>query len=326
LSDTTRFVPARRWFEPAAEPFNFTATVHKPSHFPAPIESFDGELLHWPMRLPDSRIVGIQARAGADGTGVDLIAYTRPDATLTATDIAFLSAEIRHRLALDVDLREFHEFAGRDPLRAPAAQAWAGMRPSCLFSLYELLCITTCLQNAQVGRSVTMLGALLAEYGKRVDIDGTQVYAFWTPTDMAQADENALRALKVGYRAKTFIRAGTDFAADDRFEVALRGMTKSQAHKALQRIYGVGPASAWYLLFESLKHLDAFDYVSPWERKILAHLLFDEEDCDPERLLGECLARWGRYRMLAVHYLFENLFWQRKHGTGPHWLDELILL
>jgi 3-methyladenine DNA glycosylase/8-oxoguanine DNA glycosylase len=299
--------------------------VHKPSHFPAPTESFDGQTLTWPMRLNDQRIVGIETRA-AGRAGLDCVAYADPDSGITAEDESFLSAEIRHRLALDTDLRDFDHVTAEDNQLGEVFTRWRGMRPSCLFSLYELLCITVCLQNAQVDRSVKMLQALLENYGHRVDIGGTELFAFWTPAALLTVPEDELRALKVGYRAKTFLLVSQDFAAHPQLETQLRAMSKADAHKAIQRIYGVGPASAWYLLFESLKHLDAFDYVSPWERKILARLIYNQDDIEPGTLLTEATQRWGEFRMLAVHYVFEDLFWQRKHGTGPAWLEELIRL
>jgi len=35
--------------------------------------------------------------------------------------------------------------------------------------------------------------------------------------------------------------------------------------------------------------------------------------------------RFGKYKMLAVHYIWEDLFWQRKHES-VEWLEKLIKL
>jgi 3-methyladenine DNA glycosylase/8-oxoguanine DNA glycosylase len=90
-------------------------------------------------------------------------------------------------------------------------------------------------------------------------------------------------------------------------------------------IYGVGPASVWYLLFGQFKRYDAFEYISPWEQKIYARILFNAEQAAPSAILNEVERRWGRWKMLAAHLLFEDLFWQRKHAPVP-WLEELIRL
>jgi 3-methyladenine DNA glycosylase/8-oxoguanine DNA glycosylase len=44
-----------------------------------------------------------------------------------------------------------------------------------------------------------------------------------------------------------------------------------------------------------------------------------------EQILAEVERRWGRWKMLAAHYLFEDLFWRRQHAPVP-WLEELIRL
>ena len=81
----------------------------------------------------------------------------------------------------------------------------------------------------------------------------------------------------------------------------------------------------WYLLFEVFHHYDALDYVSPWEQRIYSRLFFDEERVPAEQIIDEAKRRWGRWRMLAAHYLFEDLFWRRRNEP-VEWLEELIRL
>ena len=42
-------------------------------------------------------------------------------------------------------------------------------------------------------------------------------------------------------------------------------------------------------------------------------------------LLAFFAARFGQHRMLAVHYVWEDLFWRRRH-EGVDWLEKLIRL
>ena len=44
-----------------------------------------------------------------------------------------------------------------------------------------------------------------------------------------------------------------------------------------------------------------------------------------KRVLAEVKRRWGAWRMLASHYIFEDLFWRRKTKAVP-WLESLIRL
>lgn len=119
---------------------------------------------------------------------------------------------------------------------------------------YELLCITIVLQNAQVSRSVKMLEALLGRFGTAVRFGGESFHAFWPVAELAAAEEVELRSLKVGYRAKSFSRVSEFFEENPSFEEDVRALPREEAAKRLREIYGVGPATGWYLLFESLKH------------------------------------------------------------------------
>jgi 3-methyladenine DNA glycosylase/8-oxoguanine DNA glycosylase len=170
-----------------------------------------------------------------------------------------------------------------------------------------------------------MLENLFARYGSRVTYDGKRLSAYWPPEAIHQAGEEELRALKVGYRAKSLKRQAQAFAPGELDEFQLRTLPAPELKAALLRLYGVGPASVWYLLFGVFKRYDAFEHISPWEQKIYSRLLFNQELVDSQTILAEVDARWGEWKMLAAHYLFEDLFWQRQSGHIP-WLEKLIRL
>lgn len=304
-------------------PFHYRGTLRKPSHFPAPVDCFKNNSLLFCIRMA-SKIFGVKLSLNSgksDGVCVSL--YSNDN--IPKDKVTDLIGEIRYRFGMDLKLEDFMNIASDDPLLAPVEYRWRGMRPSCAFSLYELLCITIVLQNAQVSRSVKMLQALLRQYGETVQFDGEELYAFWLPCLLAEVEEQELRDLKVGYRAKSFLHVSRFFANNPSFEDEIRTLPRDSAAKRLQEIYGVGPASTGYLLFESLKHLDAFNHVSPWEQKILSHLIFQGEIVPMERILDEARKRWGSWNMLAIHYLFEDLFWRREH-VKIDWLEALIRL
>ena len=199
------------------------------------------------------------------------------------------------------------------------------MRVSAGESLYEFLVLATVLQNATVRRSVQMLENLFNRFGSVVSFDRKELSAYWPPEAIVQAGEQELRDLKVGYRAKTLIRQAQEFVNEGMDEYSLRVFPSDRLKAELLDLYGIGPASVWYLLFGVFKRYDALEYVSPWEQKIYSRLLFDQEMVDAEVILGEVERRWGKWKMLAVHYIFEDLFWQRKTAPVP-WLEELIRL
>jgi len=93
-------------------------------------------------------------------------------------------------------------------------------------------------------------------------------------------------------------------------------------------LYGIGPASVNDLLWEVFKHYDKLVKISPWQQKIYSKLFFDRDPENPiseDKLLHFFEEKYGRYQMLAVHYLWEDLWWKRQNEHIP-WLEKLIRL
>jgi len=305
-------------------PFNFDATVHKPSHFPAPIEDYV-EGVYWQTMRFSSKALGLKMenKGMIDNPLIRLTFFS--EARLRKREIDAIVEEIRWRFDLDDDLSEFSKRFEHDDLLGPVLQQWRGMRVSCGNSLYELLVISILLQNATVRRTVRMMEALLDKYGTKVKFDGKELYAFWEPKRLHRATEPELRELKVGYRAKYLKKTSEDFVKGVVDEFKLRQMSMDEAEKELDKLYGVGPASASILLFEALHHYDTIEKIGPWEQKIYSRLLFNKEQVPAETILREIQKRYGEWKTLAMHYIFEDLFWKRK-TQKIEWLEKLIRL
>jgi len=305
-------------------PFNFDATVHKPSHFPAPVEDYEESVFWRTMRI-GGKVLGLKMKnqGSVDAPLVSLIFYSEKQ--LSKKEQRELVAEVRWRYDFDGDLSEFSKKFCRDKILGSVLSKWCGMRVSCGESLYELLVISIALQNATVRRTVQMMEALLQKYGTKVRFDGKELYAFWKPERLCSASEQELRRLKVGYRAKYFKKTSEDFVKGTVDEHKLRQMPMEEAKKELDKLYGVGPASASILLFEALHHYNTIEKFGPWEQQIYSRLLFDKELVPAETLLKEIDQRYGKWKTLAMHYIFEDLFWKRK-TQRIEWLEKLIRL
>jgi len=305
-------------------PFNFDATVHKPSHFPAPIEDYV-EGVYWQTMQFSGKTLGLKMenKGSIDNPTIRLIFFS--EAPLTKKETDAIVEEIQWRFDLDGDLSEFSNRFKHDDLLGAVLQKWRGMHVSCGNSLYELLVISIVLQNATVRRTVQMMEALLDKYGTKVKFDGKELYAFWEPERLQRASEQELRELKVGYRAKYLKKTSEDFVKGVVDELKLRQTTMEKAKKELDKLYGVGPASASILLFEALHHYDTIDKIGPWEQKIYSRLLFNKELVPAETILQEIHKRYGKWQTLAMHYIFEDLFWKRK-TQKIEWLEKLIRL
>jgi 3-methyladenine DNA glycosylase/8-oxoguanine DNA glycosylase len=306
-------------------PFHFDASMHKPDHFPSADNCWRPGVRWQTMRWQG---VPLGLRFEDRGTVDDPLAALSvwSERALAPSFLESLVDEIVYRYNLDLDLSAFYARFADDPALGPAIAKWRGMRPLSPGSLYEYLIVAIVLQNAVIRRSIHMMQALFEAYGTLLAYDGQELYCFWTPAALDGVSEEELRRLKVGYRARSIHRVTDAFLRGEIDEVALRDASPQERRKTLLGLYGIGPASVWYVLFDVYHQWDELNHISPWEQKIYSRLFFDRDPEDPvpvDVLLQALEERFGEWKMLAVHYLWEDLFWKRVHEPVP-WLEELI--
>lgn len=306
-------------------PFHFDATLHKPDHFPSADNAWEPGVRWQTMRWQGVPLgLKFENQGTAAAPRIKLSIWSAQ--ALTKAFLDGLIAELRYRLNLDLDLTAFNQRFREDPQLGAIIQKWHGMRPMTCSGLYEYLIIAIILQNAVIRRSIVMMQILFEHYGTLLEYDGKRLYCFWEPERLAQVTEQELRDLKLGYRAKSIKRVTDAFINRTIDEFAVRDLPKDVQRKALLNLYGIGPASVWYLLFDVFHHFDELNHISPWEQKIYSRLFFETDPEAPvpvEQLLQVFEERFGAYKMLAVHYIWEDLFWKRHHAPVP-WLEQLI--
>ena len=304
-------------------PFHFDATLHKPSHFPSSDNEWEKGSYWIAMRWLNERLgLKLENKGTVAKPKIQLTVYSKKK--LSKNFLERIKQEIGWRFNFDSDLSEFSRKFKNDKVLGVILKKWKGMRPVAANSLYESISIYVVLQNATVRRSAQMLENLFARLGSRLHFDGKSLSCFWTPKEMAAVSEQELRGLKVGYRAKFLKRISEQFARGGIDEYAMRKMTNEEIKKEALKLYGVGPASAEYLLFEDFYRYDAFLTIPPWEQKILSMLLFKNKLVSVNKILAYA-GRWGKYKKLAIHYIWEDIFWKRKHKSIP-WLEKEIRL
>jgi 3-methyladenine DNA glycosylase/8-oxoguanine DNA glycosylase len=308
-------------------PFVFDPSFHKPAHYPTSDTAWEPGI-RWQTMLWGGRPLGL--KFGNAGTvkkpKINLGVFS--EKKLSPHFLNSLTAEINYRYDLDTDPSEFIDKFEKDKQLGPIIKKWLGMRPISPQSLYEYLVIGIMLQNCTVKRSVSMTQTLFERYGTLLKYDGRKFYCFWEPKVLDKISEEELRSLKVGYRAKALKRITTPFANNEIEELELRKKTKEEQGEVLLSLYGIGPATVGYILFDVFKHYDELSHISPWEQKIYSKIFFDrnpEKPVSMNRLLKLFRKRFGKYKMLAVHYLWEDLWWRRKDEPVP-WLEKLIRL
>jgi len=305
-------------------PFNFDATFHKPDHFTSGDNEWEPgirwQTWQWRGKRLGLRFVNVGT---VSKPKVKVGVYS--SRLLNKDFVDSLKEEIVYRFNLGLDLYGFYQSFKDDKVLGPVIKRWRGMRPGHPSSLYEYLIIGVVLQNATVRRSMQMFQALLENYRKLLEYDGKRLWCFWKPGDLQGVTETDLRKLKVGYRAKMIKKIDDQFRKGMIDEMELRDKSLEEQREELLKLYGVGPATVWYLLFDVFHHWHFFDHVSPWEQKIYSKLFFDRdpEKPAPVKKILKYFERYGEYKQLAVHYIWEDLWWKRKNKHIP-WLEELI--
>ena len=299
-------------------PFDFDSTFHKPDHFTSG-DNYWQLGIRWQTWYWQGKQLGLKFVNAGSTEQPKIIVEIRYQDRLEDRFIRSLIDEIRYRYNLDLDLSDFYAESGNDQVLGPIIKRWRGMRPGHPNSLYEYLIIGIVLQNATVRRSIQMLQALLENYGKMLEFDEKRLWCFWEPGGLQHVTENELRALKVGYRARAIKKIDDQFAQGVIDEYELRKRDTETQRKELLKLYGVGPATVWYLLFDVFHQLDFFDHVSPWEQKIYSKLFYDQdpEKPVPVQQLLDYFERYGKYKQLAGHYIWEDLWWKKKHESLP---------
>jgi 3-methyladenine DNA glycosylase/8-oxoguanine DNA glycosylase len=304
-------------------PYNFDATFHKPAYFPSSDNAWEEGKFRVTMLWRGQELgLKFENRGTTDKPEIEISIYSRE--ALTEDYLDSLVSELRWRYNLDSDISGFYEKYHDDEILGPIIEKWKGMKPRAAVSLYETLIIYIVLQNATVRRTVQMMENLFERFGNKLEFDGKTLSALWEPQKMAEASEQELRDIKLGYRAKFLKRITDQFVNKEIDEFALRKMSREEVRTRMLKLYGIGPASVDYLLFEHFYFYDKLETVPPWEQKIISRLVFDEELVDTDKILA-FFRKFEGWEKLAFNYIWEDVFWRRKH-EHIDWLEKEIRL
>lgn len=316
LQETRRVRPTK--------PFAFDPTFHKPDHFTSG-DNYWKPGIRWQTWNWKGKPLGIKFlnKGTVENPLVEIKIYAND--RLLGDLVNPLIEEIKYLYNFNLDLNDFYKTFKKDKFLNPILEKWRGMRPGHPSSLYEYLIIGIVLQNASVRRSIQMFKALLENYGTLLEFDDKILWCFWAPGKLQKASEEELRVLKVGYRAKSIKKIDDYFSQGLIDEKELRAKDRDTQTKELLKLYGIGPATVWYLLFDIFHHWDFFNHISPWEQKIYSKLFFgrNPENPVPVKKLLKHFEKFGKYKQLSVHYIWEDLFWKRKNEKIP-WLEKEI--
>jgi N-glycosylase/DNA lyase len=244
----------------------------------------------WYHTVADGEVIRVRQRDGM----IDWESTTDADPILT------------ERFRLDDDLPAVFGEIPDDPLVAEARETYRGLRIvddpffPCLVSFI-------CSAQMRVGRIHGMVTALAREFGEPVTADGETYHAFPTPARLAEATEERLRELGLGYRAPYVERSAELVASGEATAADVRGKEYEAAREAMQTFVGVGDKVADCVMLFSLGYLEAVPLDTWIQTAIADHYPHCDEGSYAETSRAIREAFGGEYAGYAQTYVFHYL-------------------
>ena len=261
-----------------------------------------GEPLDLQLTLMDSaQCFHWEAREGWYGAVVDgRPVWLRREGALILVEGDVDPAALRRYLDLDRDYaavaREFEDI--------PAARQAMGLFPGLRVlnqPAWEALVGFILSANNNVTRIRTLVRALCENLGQRHDTPRGALYGFPTPRALAACPEEALRRMKVGYRAPYLTGAARAVLEGFPLE-GLRDMDYESAHKAVVGLPGVGDKVADCVLLFGCGQTSAFP-VDVWVARLL-RCWFGYGEMSRPAMARAARARLGEHAGLMQQFLF----------------------
>ena len=207
---------------------------------------------------------------------------------------------VRHFLDLDRDYGAVAAEYGHIPAAKRAIELYPGMRVLNQ-DPWEALLSFILSANNNVTRIRNLVAALCRAFGEGVSIGERQLYAFPGPEKLAAAEESALRALGVGYRAP-YLKKTAQAVCDGFLLYQLKDMPYAEAHARLITLCGVGDKVADCILLFGCGHTSAFP-VDVWVERLL-NSWFGIVEKDRKKLWKAARELLGEHAGLLQQFLF----------------------
>ena len=206
---------------------------------------------------------------------------------------------------LDDDLAAIYAEISRDQWVATMVARYPGLR---LLRLEPWECVVSfiCSANSNIPRIHQNVEKLAETFGDPVGMDGQVRHVFPTPAKLAEAGEQELRRLGLGFRAP-YVAAAARLVAEGNLNLNdLIKMPYPEAKARLMECPGIGPKIADCIAVFSLEKLEAFP-IDVWVRRALAEWYFPDQKRPTDRVLLEWAQNhFGRYGGYSQQYLFHG--------------------
>jgi N-glycosylase/DNA lyase len=215
-------------------------------------------------------------------------------------------------LQLELDLQPVLATFPPDDAMRSAVQACQGLR---LLRQDPWECLASFILSStkQIVQIRQIISHLSEDFGKPVSVPRghAPIRAFPTPEALASANEAALRACKMGFRAPYLLAAARAVSEGDLRLDVLHQMSVTDARAQLLKLAGVGPKIADCVLLFAYGFQSAFP-VDVWVMKALRELYFPRRRPDKARLQRFTETYFGAHAGYAQQYLFHYMRTRRQ--------------
>src|SRR3989442_6066603 len=194
--------------------------------------------------------------------GEDILIATQEPFGLTSS-----STKINNFFREDDDLEKILTNISRDSLIRRTARRFKGLR---LMRQDPFQCYISfiCSSNSSIQNIKQMLKRICQKFGKKMDFDGYEFFAFPAVEKLAKANLKDLLSCGLGFRAKYVKTAAMSVHSDALEFDFLKKTDYKSAKDDLKNIYGIGNKVADCILLFSLEKLEAFP-IDRWTQRIL---------------------------------------------------------
>ena len=253
----------------------------------------------WRYGVVSGRLVALRQ----DGGELQVRAAAEPEA---------VAAEVRDYLRIDDDMEAVYARIATDDRMAGAVAAYRGMR-ILRQDPWECLVGFICSANSSIPRISDNMKTIAESMGEPLQLDDHVDFTFPSPQRLAEAGEQALRGLRLGFRAKYVARAAELSARGDLDVASLRRVSYGEAKDVLTALSGVGEKVADCVLLMSLDKPNAFP-VDRWIRRAVEEWYLEGDKLNYKAMREWSWDRWGDYAGYANQYLFQL---RRLTGSSP---------
>ncbi len=172
-------------------------------------------------------------------------------------DGAVTASRLRDYFSLDIDLQEVYSALSRHEALQESLGRYRGMRVL-RQDPWETTLSFLCAQNSNVLRITRNVEDMCRTFGSRISFGDLTRHAYPTPEALAEAGEQALRALGLGYRARYVVSVAQKVARGEIDLPALRDASYDDALETLMTLDGVGDKVANCIMLFSMDKSQAF--------------------------------------------------------------------